>query len=1204
MVFQFGQTGLTRIKAGLGVTYLVILILLTLLSLFFYETQKKNIENEINSNLHTIAKLKMVQLSDWYLDELNDANLIAHSPFMIEKIDRWLQSGSESDHNVLLSLFDQIVAEHDYKSMILISQQGNFLGSSDDNLHEINSHLIDLARQSIETDSTLSTDLYFCSIHHEDQIDFISPVFLPQSKKTVAVVFRMLPEYYIYPLLSYWPDPNLQGENNLVRRELKQIVVLNQQNDLTPSPSFLQIDPKDSTNPSFHVLKGETGIIEGIDYLGHEVHAYIDSVKATNWFLISKINKDEIRNQYQRIGLITLIVYLLIAMTIGTGMVMLYYLQQKNHYRNLWNMEEEYKTTLYSIGDGVITTDKNGLICQMNPVAEKLTGWKEAEARNKVLEDVFRIVSEDSGLMIENPVFCVMQKGAVVGLANHTLLISKEEIRIPIADSGAPIYDKDGQLRGVVLVFRDQTEERDRQKALEESQRQLSTLMSNLPGIAYRCRNDIDWTMEFVSQGCFDLTGFTSGELIGNKLVSYGELIVPSFRTTVDQTIQTAIGNKTWFQLEYQIKTREGQIKWIWEKGLGIFSSEGQLIALEGFISDITSRKLAEEEKLQFANILEASMNELYIFNSHDYRFIYANQGALTNLGYSLSDLKTMTPLDIKPQIPKVYFTQIISPLINGLQDKVIFETIHQRKDGSQYPVEINLQLLENQNEHLFLAVGIDITERKKNETALRQSEEEYRNLFDNHSAVKLLLNQHTQIIINANQAAIRFYGYNKKQLIGMRFSDLNTFPETNLSVYFEQIITNQNNHFEISQRLSNQQIRDVEVFASPVKFRGQQLIHAIVHDVSERKSAERRIKLLSRSIEQSPVCVMITDLQGQIEYVNNEFTEVTGYSLLEILGKNPRILKSGLHNQALYAQLWSTILSGNTWQGELYNKKKNGEFYWESASIVPISDENNLITHFVALGEDITEKKKMLEELINAKQRAEESERLKSAFLANMSHEIRTPLNSILGFTSFLTNSENLSPKEKETYAEIINKSAEGLLQIINDILDISRLETGQVKVNKKDIDLELTLEQIYKQTANRLERLHKSKEIELELVGLSLATTICQDEYKLVQIFLNLLYNALKFTPKGSIRFGIEETDSQLIRFFVSDTGIGIKPENQTTIFERFRQIDDKNTRALGGNGLGLAIVKNLVDLLGGSITLESEYGVGSTFRFTLPC
>ena len=546
-----------------------------------------------------------------------------------------------------------------------------------------------------------------------------------------------------------------------------------------------------------------------------------------------------------------------------------------------------------------------------------------------------------------------------------------------------------------------------------------------------------------------------------------------------------------------------------------------------------------------------------------------------------------------------------------------------------------------------------------------------------------------------------------------------------------------------------------------------KQMLEFVSHQISisiERKRAEQKLKLLDRAIDQSYVSIVITNKDGLIEFTNPKFTEVSGYLPEEVLGKNPRILKSGKHSKEFYLELWQTLTKNNAWNGEICNRRKNGTLYWENVYISPVEGEDGEISHYVGIKEDITEKKlleethritmeisqisitktslnsflkevheklnkimradnfyvalydklsdtytlayhvdefdkfeigkplklnngytdlvrktgvvqliiggknynpelnektvgygetpsawlgvplksssesdvigviaiqdytnlnaytrlehhtlefiakdicvfieriKNLEDLTKAKERAEESDRLKSAFLANMSHEIRTPLNSIVGFADLLLDPD-FDREQYADFARIISNSGNSLLAIISDIMDISKIEAGQIKVYKTNFSVVQLIRQVHKQ--HSVVAIEKGLELKM-IVENGLETLVIEsDENRIRQILVNFVGNAIKFTKNGSIEIGAKVHDN-VVRFHVKDTGIGIPAEYYTEIFDRFRQVEDADTRKYGGNGLGLAISKSLVELLGGKIGIESEQGKGSTFYFTIP-
>lgn len=363
------------------------------------------------------------------------------------------------------------------------------------------------------------------------------------------------------------------------------------------------------------------------------------------------------------------------------------------------------------------------------------------------------------------------------------------------------------------------------------------------------------------------------------------------------------------------------------------------------------------------------------------------------------------------------------------------------------------------------------------------------------------------------------------------------------------------------------------------------------------KEMTEGRVRLLSQAVEHSPVSIMITDSQGIIEYVNPTFTEVTGYTFDDAKGSTPRIVKSEFHSAEFYKELWENITSGKNWLGEMKNRKKNGEYYWESVLISPITDGEGAITHFVGIKEDITGKKKMLENLIAEKERAEESDRLKTAFLHNISHEIRTPLNSIVGFSTLLNDPE-LQLDKRQAYTDIVIASNDQLLSIIDGIMKISQLETGQVRVAKNKTDIQKLLNRLCK----RYKAVAAKKDIEFKVEENTEDGIIFSDEGKLNQILTGLLDNAFKFTDHGHVYVSwLRKND--MLEIKIEDTGIGIPQSEQDRIFERFYQAKNTKTQLYGGTGLGLSIAAGYTNLLGGKLIVRSVPDSGSAFTLTIP-
>lgn len=379
-------------------------------------------------------------------------------------------------------------------------------------------------------------------------------------------------------------------------------------------------------------------------------------------------------------------------------------------------------------------------------------------------------------------------------------------------------------------------------------------------------------------------------------------------------------------------------------------------------------------------------------------------------------------------------------------------------------------------------------------------------------------------------------------------------------------------------------------------------MVGGISIEITRRREAEYKLRILGRAIRNSPVCVVITDPEGYIEFVNPAFVNSTGYSFAEVMGKNTRLINSEKHDKYFFRDMWTTINKGDDWQGEILNRKKDGTLFWELVNISSVKNKEGKITHFVAIKDNISKRKQMEADLLEAKEEAEESDRLKSAFLANMSHEIRTPMNAIVGLSSLLSD-PGLPLSERNGFSSVIQENSNVLLQLIDDIVDISKIEAGQIVMRPAHCEVNSLLSDIYESfvllVRDKKEKLQLS--LKTDYPGEKLYTVT--DASRLRQVIANLISNALKFTERGEIEFGCSKDGKGHIKFFVKDTGIGIPREKHRLIFDRFRQADDSRTRNHQGAGLGLSISKSLVELLGGSIWVESEEGKGSEFYFTIP-
>ncbi|MCB0209573.1 MAG: response regulator [Anaerolineae bacterium] len=369
---------------------------------------------------------------------------------------------------------------------------------------------------------------------------------------------------------------------------------------------------------------------------------------------------------------------------------------------------------------------------------------------------------------------------------------------------------------------------------------------------------------------------------------------------------------------------------------------------------------------------------------------------------------------------------------------------------------------------------------------------------------------------------------------------------------------------------------------------------NSVMREVSEQKAS-----MLSQAIETSPAIAVITDTKNCIQYVNPKFTEVTGYTVAEVIGLNV-VQLSGVSAEQAREKI-EAIKEKGVWHGTHKIRKKNGEMYWELAAISAIKNANNKIIHYARIAVDVTDNKKMEEELRQAKETAEAMSRAKSEFLANMSHEIRTPMNGVIGMTELALDTPLTG--EQRDYLTTVQVSAEALLKLLNDILDLSKIEAGRLELETVEFNIWETVEKtidilVPRAFNNKLEFLFNiDPDVPISVKG---------DPFRIRQVLVNLIGNAIKFTDQGEIVVTVQKQneDNKTITLLcaVTDTGIGIPADKQAKIFESFAQADSSITRQFGGTGLGLTISHQLVQMMGGEMWVESQEGQGSTFFFTL--
>ncbi len=452
--------------------------------------------------------------------------------------------------------------------------------------------------------------------------------------------------------------------------------------------------------------------------------------------------------------------------------------------------------------------------------------------------------------------------------------------------------------------------------------------------------------------------------------------------------------------------------------------------------------------------------------------------------------------------------------------------------------------------------------------------------------------------LVDMNQSALKLAGRTSAQAIGENVAQV--FSR------WASVLKNYKDTFNLTEEVNvGDEGNDIwyELIISPLHDSQKSLVGRVlvVRDITQRKKNEARLAQLSRAVEASPASIVVTDIKGNIEYVNPKFTEVTGYSYEDAVGKNPRILKTDQTPAEVHAQLWQTIMAGKEWRGEFCNRQKNGDLYWELASISPITDSQGKTTHFIAVKEDITDRKRAEKQLADAHQQALEASRLKSQLLAKVNHELRTPLGGILGYAELLHGGTFgiLTDEQEQATGQII-ESSRYLEIMVNELLDQAQIEAKTLILRMRQFSPAAILREV----ESGISVLCRNKGIAFETcIEPELPEQLVGDDHRLKEIMINLAGNAVKFTQSGSVHIRLFVPGEDHWGIEVSDTGSGIPLEFQSAIFESFYQVDNAITRENRGTGLGLSITKHLVELMGGHITLNSKIGEGSTFTVVLP-
>ncbi|MGA4577275.1 PAS domain S-box protein [Limisphaera sp. VF-2] len=1000
--------------------------------------QTAMLRHRAEQTLLSIADLKVRQLSAWRAERLADGDLYRETPSLAVAFTQWLAEPRAERAAVLQNRLERRRRVEGYAQAFFTDVHAQVRLTVGPNLPSLPLELLLTLTNVLRTGETALTELFRWGADPLPNLAVVAPLVTGEVADAAvvgAVVLVTRASDYVYPLLLAWPLPSQTAETLLVRRRGEDVLFLNDPRDWPGSALQRWLPVSEGELVEVQAVQGARGLIEGRDYRGEAVVAAAAQVPGSSWVLVAKMDAREAYGAARRRA---------VAIWLGTGALLgllglvAWNLWQRVHAQQLRQLleaererrrlEERHQVTLASIGDAVIVADAEGRVEFLNPVAEGLTGWPLAEARGKPLSKVFHIVNEETRQVVESPVSRVLREGRVVGLANHTLLIARDGREYPIADSGAPIRDEEGRITGVVLVFRDQTEERKAQRllaealalneaivatlrhpllvldqglrivsanrafyqsfrsrpetvvgqslyalwggaleqpqlrqlleqilpedtrlddfelkvslpelgprilrlnarrlygearasqmillaledvteavqareALAESHRQMRTLLANLQGMAYRCVNAPDWPMVLVSDGCADLTGYPAEALLQGR-PRYGELILPEDRQAVWDVVQAALAQQEPFELTYRIQRADGQVRWVWERGRGVYDDSGALKFLEGFVADITPRKEAEEALFRSRERLRItleSIGDAVLTTDAEGRVEYLNPVAEQLTGWKREEAEGKRLGSVFRIINEFSRQPVENPVERVLREGRVVglanHTLLLSRDGREIPIADSAAPIRDAQGRLAGVVLVfrDQTAERQARRAIEESEARFRSLFQGAGEM-IVLHQLVRDadgrpvdyrILDCNPAFERIMGLRREEVRGRLASEVyGTTPPpfleefsavalhgrpTRMGVYWPPV----DRHFEVS--------------VAPF---GPDGFATLTTDVTDRKRAEaelsaseQRFRMLS---EHALVGIYLFD-EERFLYVNPALARIFGYAPEELVGK------------------------------------------------------------------------------------------------------------------------------------------------------------------------------------------------------------------------------------------------------------------------------------------------------------------------------